>query len=222
MVATIRDMRVSVGRLTHGLVGVISRAGLVFLATISPLGMPAQADLAPEWRTCFPDSNIDLDQQIKSCTTLINSGRETTHNRSMAYNNRGVAYYSKRDFDRSIGDYTEAIRLDPRNALAYRNRGFAYQSSGQLDRAMSDYNDAIRLDPTDQSSYNSRGTVYEIKDNYDRAIADFNEAIRLNPKFAMAYHNRGYAYVAKKDYDQAIADCNEAIRLDPKYAIAYK
>ena len=31
-----------------------------------------------------------------------------------AYNNRGLAYRAKGDYDHAIADYNEAIRLDPR------------------------------------------------------------------------------------------------------------
>jgi tetratricopeptide (TPR) repeat protein len=38
----------------------------------------------------------------------------------------GIAYHDKCDFDRAIGDFDEAIRLDPNDAKAYANRGIAY------------------------------------------------------------------------------------------------
>ena len=45
-----------------------------------------------------------------------------------ALNERGLSYASKGDYDRAIGDYTEAIRLDPAwSALLYSNRGSAYE-----------------------------------------------------------------------------------------------
>jgi Flp pilus assembly protein TadD len=38
-------------------------------------------------------------------------------------------------FDHAIADYTEAIRLDPKNAVAYNNRGLAYRAKGDNDHA---------------------------------------------------------------------------------------
>ena len=40
------------------------------------------------------------------------------------------------DYDEAIRDYTEAIRLDPKNAKAYRNRGLAYRRLGKYDEAI--------------------------------------------------------------------------------------
>jgi lipoprotein NlpI len=64
-----------------------------------------------------------------------------------AFNNRGLAYAAKPDYDRAITDYNEAIRLNPKFALAFHNRGFAYAAKQDYDRAIADYNEAIRLNP---------------------------------------------------------------------------
>ena len=192
-----------------------------FLAGAILLSVDASAELSPQWRSCTGNPDVVWDKQIRSCSVLIQSGREPTRNRAAAYNNRGNAYEAKGDYDRAIADYNEAIRLDPNYALAYSNRGFAYYAKGDYDRAIADYNEAIRLDPKYAGAYNNRGRAYYAKGDNDRAIADYNEAIRLDPKDAFAYNNRGVAYRAKGDLDRAIADYNEAIRLDPKYAHAY-
>ena len=76
-----------------------------------------------------------------------------------AYNNRGVAYYKKGDYDRAIADYNEALRLDPKDASAYNNRGSAYAGEGDHDRAIADYNEALRLDPKYVYAYYNRGSA---------------------------------------------------------------
>jgi Flp pilus assembly protein TadD len=47
-------------------------------------------------------------------------------NYANAYNDRGVTYEVKRDYDLAIADYTKAIELDPNRALFVNNRGRAY------------------------------------------------------------------------------------------------
>lgn len=44
----------------------------------------------------------------------------------LAYYNRGNAYYDKRDFDRAIKNYDQAIALDPAYVLAFYDRGLSY------------------------------------------------------------------------------------------------
>jgi len=124
---------------------------------------------------------------LSACTAAIESGGSRG---KAAYNNRGNAYYAKKDYDHAIADYTEAIRLDPKYALAHINRGNAYKVKGDYDRAIEDYSEAIRLDPEDALAYFKRGNAYEAKKDYGSAIADFTEAIQLNPSDASAFNSR--------------------------------
>jgi tetratricopeptide (TPR) repeat protein len=119
---------------------------------------------------------------------------------AVEYYNRGKSYYDKKDYDRAIADFTEAIRLDPRYVAAYNDRGVSYRNKGDYDRAIADYTEAIRLNPQYTNAYNNRGASYnDGKKDYDRAIADYTEAIRLNPQYAIAYNKRGISYKGKKD-----------------------
>jgi tetratricopeptide (TPR) repeat protein len=52
---------------------------------------------------------------------------------------------SKRQYDRAIKDYEEAIRLDPSEALYVKNRANAFRVIGQYDRAIADYRKALTL-----------------------------------------------------------------------------
>jgi len=128
----------------------------------------------------------------------------------------GDAYYSKKDYDRAIADYTQAIRLNPSNGVYYNNRGLAYQDKKDYDRAIADFTEAIRLDPRTAVIYLNRGHAYRDKEDYDRAIADYTEAIRLDPNAysETLYTNRGFAYYMKSDYAQARSDINRALRIN--------
>ena len=46
------------------------------------------------------------------------------------FNRRGVAYYGKKDYDRAIADYDQAIKLNPAYAAALINRGNAWRAKG--------------------------------------------------------------------------------------------
>jgi tetratricopeptide (TPR) repeat protein len=80
---------------------------------------------------------------------------------AVSYNNRGVAWAGKGEFDKAIADYTEAIRLDPKYAAAFYNRGMAWDDKGDNDKAIADYTEAIRLDPKLAAAYNNRGMAWE-------------------------------------------------------------
>ena len=48
-----------------------------------------------------------------------------------AYNFRGTLWYAKKDFDKAISDYSEAIRLQPNYATAFYNRGLAWLNKNE-------------------------------------------------------------------------------------------
>ena len=162
---------------------------------------------------------------------------ELNLNNPKAYNNRGVAYSGRDDFDRTIEDYTKAIELNPDYAIAYNNRGGAYYLKEEYESAIDDFSKVIELNPSDAIAYNNRGVAYHLKEEYGSAIADFTRAIELNPNYAIAYNNRGRAYGVKGEVDglltqpsspssklaviRAIKDYNPAIELNPELAPTY-
>ena len=64
-----------------------------------------------------------------------------------ALTNRGKASASKKEYAKAIGDYSEAIRLDPRDPALWAVRAEAWKSTGEFDKAIADYSEAIRLNP---------------------------------------------------------------------------
>jgi tetratricopeptide (TPR) repeat protein len=133
---------------------------------------------------------------------------------------RGQAWNEKKEYDKAVKDFTEAIRLDPTHADAYNGRGDAWKEKKEHDKAIIDYTEAIRLNPSFSFYYSDRGDSWRAKHEYDKAIADYSEAIRLKPN-EWFYKKRGDVWRAKEEYDIAIRDYDEAIRLDPKVDTFY-
>ena len=70
-----------------------------------------------------------------------------------AYCNRGCATGGKAENAKAIRDYTEAIRLDPKDAEAYYSRGFCYHQRREYDKAIADLTEAIRFNPKHAAAY---------------------------------------------------------------------
>ena len=150
--------------------------GLIACATLL-LAASALGASRKDWTDCTQE--VDPDRMIAGCTRVLND--RTVRNRAIAYVIRGLAWSAKNDFDHAITDYTEAIRLDPKNAVDFSSRGNAYYARRDYDHAIADYDQAIRLDPKNAVVFSSRGNAYYAKGDYDRAIADYDQAIRLDP-----------------------------------------
>jgi TPR repeat len=57
----------------------------------------------------------------------------------------GDYYYNAKDFDAAIEAYTEAIKLNPKNAWAYKERGHALFQVDDYEAAIADWNKALTL-----------------------------------------------------------------------------
>ncbi len=83
--------------------------------------------------------------------------------------NKGKACYEKKDYDAAIIAFSEAIRLNPRNAEAYCNRGVVYCDRGEHDRAIADCTEAIQLDSKYPDGYYERGVAYGCKGEHGKS-----------------------------------------------------
>jgi len=106
----------------------------------------AQTQQSIDW--CNGKDSVGADLVIRGCSAIIQSKERSSKDLSTAFNNRGNAYYEKKDYNHAIADYSEALRLDPEFALAFYNRSCAYRDKGDNDRAVDDYIQAILLDPS--------------------------------------------------------------------------
>jgi Lipoprotein NlpI, contains TPR repeats len=76
----------------------------------------------------------------------------------VAYYNRGEAYQAKRDYDRAIYDFDQAIKINPNYEAAYYNRGLTYSSKRDFERAIADFGQVIRLEPKNPLAFYNRAS----------------------------------------------------------------
>jgi tetratricopeptide (TPR) repeat protein len=166
------------------------------IATVAAIALLASPATASQKDVLDCSTNgwfkLSTDAHIAACTRVLANG--DAKSRADAFDTRGVLLANqKRDYDRAIADFDQAIRLYPNRDGTYRNRGDAWRSKGEHDRAIADYTEAIRLKPEEGSYYQSRGAEWSEIGEYDRAFADGDAAVRLDPKFSSSYYSRGYA-----------------------------
>ena len=142
----------------------------------------------------------------------------TSEEQSLRSGNR---HFQQGNYEEAIGDFDQAIRLNPQHVAAYDNRGAAKGELGRHQEAIADFDQAIRLNPQHAAAYYNRGTAKGVLRRYRESVDDFNQAIRLSPQHAAAYTNRGNAKGALGRNDEAIADYDQAIHLNPQDAAAY-
>ena len=139
----------------------------------------------------------------------------------LAHVTAGQAAQAKGDFDTAIGEFTQALILDPKFVQGYGYRAAADQAKGDLDSAISDINQLLTLDPSNANGFCQRGFLKQAEKDSDGALADYGRAIQLDPKSFVALYNRGMIEEQKGQPDAAIADYNQTIELNPHLAGAF-
>jgi tetratricopeptide (TPR) repeat protein len=137
------------------------------------------------------------------------------------YRERGIAAHRSGDFLGAIGNFDEAIRLNPNDAESYNLRGNVWDELGISERALADYDEAIRIDPNNPAVFHDRAILWYRKGALDEALLDLDRAIRFSFSDVNMYCDRGLVWYQKGQHDRAIADFNQAIKLDPTFAAAY-
>ena len=169
------------------------------------LGSTAIAAEATREENIAKCSDANLDVSIAGCSALLQASGESNEARATAFNNRGVAYRDKADYDKALQDFDEALKLAPSDVGTLVHRGRAYRGKGDHARALADFDAAIKADPKGANAFTQRGLAFADKGDVPRAIADFDQAIALNPNAVDALYNRGVTLLDRGEIDNATA-----------------
>ena len=171
---------------------------LLFVAAFLLQGPTAHAETkSQEWVWCEGGRDVTPDLQISGCTSIILGGRETTNNLSIAFNNRGNGHVLRKDDDKALSDFSQAVRVNPKNSLAFRNRANLHRRAKRYDNALADYNESIRLRPDYARAFDDRGDMYLEQKEFDLAIANYEQAVKFEPGNATFWADRGVGRVRK-------------------------
>lgn len=79
-------------------------------------------------------------------------GEELNRDDYVGYNNRGLDYLARGEYDRAIESLSTAIQLKSNYVLAHQNLGHVYQRIGEYGRALRSFAKALRLDPNNANT----------------------------------------------------------------------
>ncbi|HEY3951484.1 tetratricopeptide repeat protein [Phenylobacterium sp.] len=133
-----------------------------------------------------------------------------------AFLRRGAGFAARRELQRAIADFTQAITLEPENAAAYRARGMARAATGQPVLAMADLDEALKRQPNDADALVRRGELYLTTRDPQRAKADFEAALKLSPTNVSLPANIGAAYARAGLYEASIQQLDGWLAAHPR------
>jgi len=188
------------------------------LVALSALAIATLRAAAGDAETCADAKAGDAGAAVlDACSRLIDIEGLSAEERARAHVNRAAQHQLWNNNERALGDYDEAIRLDPGNTDAFFERGTMYWVyKRDYDRAVADFNELIRLAPQDARGYMGRATVYSLKNDLDRALADYDTAIGIDPADVPMFSLRAHVHERKGDLNAALADYRHASAMSPR------
>jgi tetratricopeptide (TPR) repeat protein len=196
-------------------------ATLAWIAAISVLTFAATSGAQTRdenWAHCkAQDPNL----AIEGCTALIQSGAETPANLATALANRGNAFRGKKEYEKAIRDYSQAVKLNPDDETIAHDRVTAFKAMKEEARAGHNHGGPMGSKPGANTVAAERCYAYQRKRLYPRAIPLCDEVIKHNANDAYAFYSRGEAFAHTKKSDSAIRDFDQAIKLNPGFAEAF-
>jgi len=132
---------------------------------------------------------------------------------AIPYNNRGLAYDKRGEFQLAIADYNSAIAISPEFTESYINRGIVYGEYSLFEKAINDFSQALEIDPKSAKAYMNRGAAYLAVGDNTGALRDLKRGAALDPDDAKGLYNLGLAYLDSGDREGGIKVMQKAAGL---------
>lgn len=140
-------------------------------------------------------------------------------NNSRAYNNLGVIYKEKEEFDKAIELFEKALKSNRNYTAVYYNLGDIQYRLGNYDNAIAYLNQALTGKLNHQlhlDILNKLGRTYSAMGHTPKAIEIFEKAVGLFPSSTVLLNNLGIQYIKNNQIDYAIEILEKAIMIEKK------
>ncbi len=143
---------------------------------------------------------------------------------AVAHYKKGIAHQNRREIEKALAEYEEAVKIYPNYSDAHYNLGKIYYQQNLTSHAVNKFKKAL-LNPYNSKPelcYLELGNIYFENSLYDEAVTEYKKALSIKKDNAAAHTGLGMVYKKKRLYEMAVAEFREAINIDRNYAAAYK
>ena len=204
-----------------------TRANVVYQRGVARIQLEQFPQAVSDFRRTLEASPEHLGARMALSDALLKTGDAVAAEESLnvavtefpsspvVFNNRGMFYQSRGEHEKAIGDFTQAVGINPQFVQAYLNRGFTLIQSGDAEAAVADFDFVLGLQPENASAFSLRGTARLRHGDAQSAIPDYTRAVELDPANAAARADLGFAYFFVGDYATAAAGFDQSLALKP-------
>ncbi|RHZ80485.1 hypothetical protein Glove_135g22 [Diversispora epigaea] len=100
--------------------------------------------------------------------------------RAELHKTKGNTYFSKKDYENAIREYTAALTQNPRNAVYYTNRALCYLKLKKHDNVIADCEEAINRDENSVKGHYMLGQALTEKGEFKSSISNLQKAYELS------------------------------------------
>jgi len=130
-------------------------------------------------------SNQQYDKAVEIYTQILDMELDSKV-RSIIYNHRGMVYFIQSEYQKSIEDFTQAIKSNNDNFRAFNNRGLAYKMLHDYNKALNDLETSLQLNQMQVDANYSCASLYFDLQNYTTALVFCDKALNIKPDFEPA------------------------------------
>jgi tetratricopeptide (TPR) repeat protein len=135
--------------------------------------------------------------------------------------NFGNAFLVKGEIQDAIGQYEQALQLNPNDPNVPVNLATALLRADRFEEAIGYYERALRIDPNDAHAHYNLGIALVKVGQPGQGIEHFEQALRIDPDYAEAHVILGSLLFDQGKAAEAIGHWEQALRIDPDYAEAH-
>jgi tetratricopeptide (TPR) repeat protein len=175
-----------------------------------------------------PDRAANIPEFVDARSDAIKKIREDFLN-DYSFVRAGNEFFKAGDTDNAIGEYKQALELNPNNAEAHLKLGFLlYNAKRMYKEGMAHYYAALKANPNDPRVHHDLGMALLHQRQFDQAIEHLSEALRIMPNGLDKQYNPvnmhfnlalAFSYAGRSE--EAITHFSEVLRLDPNNAPAH-
>jgi protein O-mannosyl-transferase len=160
---------------------------------------------------------------FRQCLPYADKALDIYPDYSHAYAIRARAHYFLGNYDASIADYRQALRLDANNAqhrsylaMALRDGGQYYgEQKNDLPTALRYLEESWRLSDKDPETAWLTGVAYLIQQQYPKAVQWYTKATALSPNNPTYLYDLGTATIQAGDAARGQALQQQALQINP-------